>query len=108
MNVTNFELDVIQRSKETPVLVDFWAAWCAPCRILGPTLEKVEADAQGAWVLAKVDTETFPDIAMEYGVRGIPSCKLFIDGQVVDEFVGAYPESMVREFMNSALSRATS
>jgi thioredoxin len=107
MNVTDFQRDVIEKSKEVPVLVDFWAAWCAPCRILGPTLEKVEAEADGSWILAKVDTESFPDIAMQYGVRGIPNCKLFVDGSVVDEFVGAYPEPMVREFMTTALGKLT-
>ena len=106
-DIQDFDKEVIEKSKEVPVLVDFWAAWCAPCRILGPTLEKVASEADGKWQVAKVDTEQFPDKAQQYGVRGIPNCKLFVNGEVVDEFVGALPEPMVNEFMTKALNNVT-
>ena len=103
-DVQDFQKDVIERSKETPVLVDFWAAWCAPCLMLGPVLEQAADEANSAWVLAKVDTERFPQDAMNYGVRSIPNVKLFINGEVVDEFIGAIPKPAVVDFMSKALA----
>ena len=101
-NVGDFTRDVIQRSHETPVLVDFWAAWCGPCRTLGPVLERMAESAEG-WELAKVDTEAFAEIAQQYQVMSIPNVKLFVNGEVVDEFVGALSEREIRAFLDRAL-----
>ncbi len=95
-----FERDVIERSHEVPVLVDFWAEWCAPCRQLGPVLEKLVEEYQGKFVLVKADTEALPDVATRFGVRSIPAVFALKDGQVVDGFVGAQPESAIRAFID--------
>ena len=102
-DVADFEKEVIERSYTTPVLVDFWAAWCGPCKVLGPVLEKLAQETNGQWALAKLDTEQFPAIAAKYGIRSIPNVKLFVDGQVSDEFVGALPESQVVDWIRKAL-----
>lgn len=99
----NFQKDVIETSYITPILVDFWAEWCGPCRILGPVLEKLAAESNGAWKLVKLNTEEFPDISRRYNIRSIPNVKLFVDGKPVNEFVGALPESAVREWLKKAL-----
>jgi putative thioredoxin len=101
--IHDFTKDVLERSSSVPVLVDFWAEWCAPCRALGPVLEKLAEDAGGRWVLAKVDTDRNQTIAAQYGIRSIPSVKLFVDGSVVDEFRGALPESAVRQWLARSL-----
>ena len=101
--ITDFTTDVLERSNSIPVLVDFWAAWCGPCRTLGPVLERLAEKQAGRWVLAKVDTEKFPQIAAQYGVRGIPNVKLFIKGKVVDEFTGALPERAVEQWLAKAV-----
>jgi len=95
----NFEAEVIRASLTTPVLVDFWAAWCGPCKSLTPILEKVVASYNGAVRLAKVDTDAEMQLAAAFGVRSLPTVVLVKDGQMVDGFMGALPESAVREFL---------
>jgi len=102
-DVTNFEEDVLEASKSKPIVVDFWAAWCGPCRILGPVLEKLAVEQSERWTLAKVDTEQFQDLSMQYGIRGIPAVKLFVNGKVTDEFTGALPEAAVRQWLDKAV-----
>jgi len=100
---TNFETDVIQASLTTPVLVDFWAAWCGPCKALGPILEKIVASYNGALKLAKVDTDAQQQLAAVFGIRSLPTVVLVKDGQMIDGFMGALPESQVREFLQRHL-----
>jgi putative thioredoxin len=102
-DITDFSADVIERSFSVPVVVDFWAEWCAPCRMLGPVLEALAARSDGAWELRKLNTEDFPDIAEQYGIRSIPAVKLFVDGRVQDEFSGALPEQAVEQWLREAL-----
>jgi putative thioredoxin len=96
---------VVEASRRVPVLVDFWAAWCAPCRMLVPILAKLAEAYQGKLLVAKVNTDVEQGLAMQYGVRSLPTVKLFQNGQVVDEFLGALPESAVREFVDQYVAR---
>jgi len=102
-DVTNFQQDVIERSHTVPVLADFWADWCGPCKVLDPVLEKLASQNEGAWVLAKVDTEQHVDVAGRYEIRSIPNVKLFIDGVVVNEFVGVLPEYQIQRWLQNAI-----
>ncbi|HEX9260579.1 MAG TPA: thioredoxin [Acidimicrobiales bacterium] len=98
-----FQAEVIDRSRDVPVVVDLWAPWCGPCKTLGPILEKVVAEAAGQVVLAKVDIDENPQIAAAFGVQSIPMVIAIRDGQPVDGFMGAYPEHVVREFVSTLL-----
>jgi putative thioredoxin len=99
----NFEYEVIAYSQKSPVIVDFWATWCAPCRVLGPLLEKLTLEAQGNFRLAKVDVDQNQNLAQRYNVRSIPTVKVFKDGNMVSEFTGALPEPRLREFIQSII-----
>jgi putative thioredoxin len=96
----NFDAEVVQASMTTPVLVDFWAPWCAPCKSLGPILEKLEVDYAGRFKLVKIDSDAQPQLSGAFGVRSIPTCVLMVGGQPADGFTGALPESKVREFLD--------
>jgi len=94
-----FETDVLKKSVETPVLIDFWATWCGPCKSLGPILEKLAAEFNGGFLLAKVDVDKEQQLAGYFQIKSIPTVMLLKDGQIVDGFPGALPEGQLREFL---------
>ena len=105
VNVTdqNFEEKVIEKSEEIPVVVDFWSNWCPPCNIFGPILEKIAEKQKEKFILVKAHIDQAPETSGKYGIESIPSVKMFKNGKVIDEFLGAIPESDVIEWLNKNL-----
>lgn len=105
MDITDneFEIEVIEKSKQIPVVVDFWAPWCSPCLMLSPSLEKFEEKYEGKFILAKVNVDENKEQATKYGVMGIPNVKLFKNGKLVDEFVGVMPEHEIKNWLGKNL-----
>ena len=103
VTMANFETDVIAASQTTPVLVDFWADWCGPCKSLGPLLEKLETAYEGRFTLVKINADTEQQLAGAFGIKSLPTCILLMGGRPVDGFMGALPESKVREFLDKHL-----
>lgn len=99
----DFDKEVVEKSFEKPVVVDFWAAWCGPCKVLGPVIEQIATEQVEQWELVKIDTELQEDIAMKYRIQSIPSVKMFYRGEVIDEFTGALPRQMILDWLAKAL-----
>jgi putative thioredoxin len=102
----SFESDVAQRSATVPVVVDFWAPWCAPCRALGPVLEKLAQEYSGKFILVKANTDELPEVAAKFNVQGIPAVYAVVNGEMVDFFSGAIPEAMLRQWIDRLLAGA--
>lgn len=106
MNVTTetFEHDVIERSRELPVIVDFWAAWCGPCRALGPAIEAEVGKRAGKIELVKIDVDAEQALAGRFGIQSIPTVAVFVDGEAVTGFVGAYPAATIGQFLDDTIA----
>ncbi|MCD6478241.1 MAG: thioredoxin [Candidatus Aenigmarchaeota archaeon] len=99
----DFDEKVIEQSKKVPVVVDFWAVWCGPCLIISPVLEKLAKEYEGKFILAKLNVDENRMIAQRYNVMSIPTVKMFKGGKIVDEFIGAYPEPLIRQWLERNL-----
>ena len=100
VTVENFDAEVIEASAHIPVLVDFWAPWCGPCKVIGPLLEKIEADYAGRFKLVKIDSDKEQQLGQAFGIRSIPTCVLLVGGKPVDGFTGALPEGQIKAFLD--------
>ncbi|MEM1053932.1 MAG: thioredoxin [Bacteroidota bacterium] len=98
-----FQTAVLDKSHEKPVLVDFWAPWCGPCHVLGPTIERLARESGGAWRLVKINVDSHPALSQRYQIRSIPAVKLFAHGAVAAEFTGALPEPALRRWLSENL-----
>ena len=103
ITIENFDDEVVAASMQTPVLVDFWAPWCGPCKVIGPLLEKIEADYAGRFKLAKIDSDAQQELSQAFGIRSIPTCVLMFQGKPVDGFTGALPEGQIKAFLDKHL-----
>ena len=100
VTLENFDTEVVAASSTVPVLVDFWAPWCGPCKVIGPLLEKIEADYAGRFKLVKIDSEQQQELSQAFGIRSIPTCVLMVNGKPADGFMGALPEGKIKEFLD--------